>query len=78
MPDCSLCHDEPAAPNHRWCRKCKNANEKERRRMLVERAYKRGICDLRSAALDAFLGIGRREMTGLTAAEIMRELALDH
>ncbi len=78
MPDCSLCHEEPAATGHRWCKKCKNANEKERRRVVVERAYKRGAETMRSAALETFVRIGRGGMTGLTAAEIMRDLALDH
>jgi len=78
MPDCSLCHDEPAATNHRWCLKCKNANEKERRRMVVERAYNRGAETMRSTAVETFVRIGRGGMTGLTAAEIVRGLALDH
>lgn len=77
MADCALCHDEPAATNHRWCLKCKNAHEKERRRMVVERAYKRGVETIRSNAIETFVRIGRREMTGLTAAEIMRDLRVD-
>jgi len=46
--------------------------------MVVERAYNRGAETMRSTAVETFVRIGRGGMTGLTAAEIVRGLALDH
>lgn len=38
--------------------------------------FRRGAEQMRSAAIEAFLNLGRREMNGLTAAQIMRQLKL--
>jgi len=51
---------------------------REYRKVSGGRKFRNGAEAMRTAAIEAFVRIGGRGMTGLTAAEIMRDLALDH
>lgn len=60
------------------CRECVNAYMREYRKIAGGRKFRRGVEAMRDAAIETFIRIGPRGMTGLTAAEILRDLSVSH
>jgi hypothetical protein len=63
-------------PDQRWCRQCKSeyekANRKRRHQRAVDGAYRRGFEALKADLTMVFLRIGKAEMNGYSAAEIVK------
>lgn len=78
---CSKCGKEPRVAGTCGgvlCRTCIAAYMREYRKISGGRKFRNGAEAMRSLAIERFVRIGPRGMTGLTAAEIMRDLVLDH
>jgi len=73
---CSKCHEREKQPKHAWCRQCLSAYEKANRALRRERELKTAFCRgfeaLKADLTTVFLRIGRAEMNGYSAAEIVK------
>jgi hypothetical protein len=76
---CSSCHHAEARDGQRTCAGCHAEYmrwyRKTAQRRVLEKAYRRGLEALRADLLQHFQRIGKGEMTGYTAAEIVKNSA---
>ena len=79
---CGKCKARPVRGNgQRWCKECHRVYMRENSRpqvatrveMLRRQEFARGVEALRSAVIERFTVLGRAEMNGLTAAEIIKQ-----
>lgn len=73
---CARCGVNPRRNGHRWCSACWKEYETERVTLFRRRLATKAVEEFRRSLVDAFEGIGGQEMTGYTAAAIVRDHSL--
>lgn len=76
---CIKCKTAPARPKQKWCAGCFAAYNRAWRRDAMERQAKRrnrAVENARALIVAAFECLGGSEMTGYTAAAIVRDIDL--